>query len=325
MCNNFTILESIIIKSSLSKKALQTKLNKPLQQIAFLKKSNLFLLQSKAPISEAIMLAKKTFITYAQPDILQTRQKYQKRVDNIISSYHLKDIGETTKGLGIKIAIIDDGINLSHADLKGINIALEYDVEQKKLNASPKVKRDTHGTQVAGIIFAQHNTIGIDGIAPLAELISIRQVNNQTSHTILAFTVANLAKADIINCSWNSLVLLEPVYDVIVDISQRGREGKGTAIVVSAGNSSKEILAYSTESSIDEAIVVGATQHYSNYGKYVDFILPSGIKTTKTEGYGIFGGTSATAPIISGILALMMSKNPTLKTTTLVDKLKKVL
>jgi len=325
LCANFQITPSVIIKTHLSKKQLREKLQVPVQQLAFLHESNLFLVKHNSPSSYSKKLREEDFIIYAQPDILQKRQNHLDKQLTIASRYHLNEIWKKTKGEGVKVAIIDDGFNLDHEDLKGLKLAFEYDVEQRQLNSSPKISHDKHGTQVAGIIFAQHNNKGIDGIAPNAELIAIRQTSSLTSHSILAFTVAHLAEADIINCSWKSSILLEPVYDVIIDIIKYGRKGKGTAIVFSAGNNAEEVLPYVTEASISEAIVVGATQAYSNYGKSVDFILPSGIKTTKQKGYGRFGGTSATASVMSGLIALKMSANKTLDTKEIINQLREEL
>jgi len=304
VCKDFTILESVIVKTTLSKKELQEKLNRPIKQIAFLKETNLFLVDSKQPLIYSKELEKKEYIIYTQPNILQTRDSNFKKTQNITKKYNLKKVWQTTKGKGVNIAIIDDGFNLEHEDLKGVNILFSYDTDNKNLDSNPKLKLDTHGTQVAGIIFAQHNGIGIDGIAPEANLIAIRQTTNITSDTVLSFTVASKAGANIINCSWNSPLLLEPVYDVIKHLS------KDIAIVISAGNSHKEITPFSTEASIDEVITVGATQKYSNYGDVVDIKLQSGVKTIKADGtYGKFGGTSATAPIITGLLALKIAQN----------------
>jgi len=307
VCKEFNILNSVIIKSPLLKEDLSTKLNKSLKQIAFLKNSNLFLVNSKQPLIYSKELLKKEYIIYAQPNIAQTKNINFKKSQNITKKYNLKKIWKTTKGEGVNIAIIDDGFNLEHEDLKGVNILFSYDVDNKSLNTKPKVKLDTHGTQVAGMIFAQHNDIGINGIAPNSNFIAIRQTTNITSDTVLSFTVAQKIGADVINCSWNSPILLEPVYDVIKSLS------KNIAIVISAGNDNKKILPYSTEASIDEVITVGATQKYSNYGDVVDFIIPSGVVTTKQSGtYGRFGGTSATAPIISGLLALKIAQGKTI-------------
>ena len=318
VCKDFKILDSVIIKSTLSKEELKKKINKPLKQIAFLQNSNLFLVDSKQALIYSKELEKKEYIIYAQPNISQTKNINFQTNQNLTKKYNLKKIHKTTKGKGINIAIIDDGFNLQHEDLKGVNALFSYDADNKNLDSSSKLKIDTHGTQVAGVILAQHNDIGIDGIASDASLIAIRQTTNITSDTVVSFTVAQKAGANIINCSWNSPMLLEPVYDVIKHIS------KDIAIVISAGNNHKEIVPYSTEASIDEVITVGATQNYSNYGDVVDFQIPSGVITTKSDGtYGKFGGTSATAPIISGLLALKIAQNKNKPINQIIETLKK--
>jgi len=306
LCNNFKLLDSVIIKSALSKQQLISRLNKSVQQLAFLKNSNLYLVESSQPLEYSQQLVKYSYISYAQPNIAQIRNKNNQFHQNIVHKYALKKKWPNTLGEGVNIAIIDDGFNLEHEDLKGVDIAFLYDADQKNLDASPKLNIDNHGTQVTGIIFSQHNGIGIDGIAPKASLIAIRQANNVTSDTILAFTVASKAGAHIINCSWNSPVLLEPVFDVIKDLANNN-----IAIVFAAGNDAKEIQAYSIEASIAEVITVGAIQEFSNFGKILDFSLNgANIKTTRFDGtYGYFGGTSATAPIVSGLIALELSQH----------------
>lgn len=304
VCGEFSFLDRVIVKSKLSKNQLSKKLEKPLKQIAFFENSNLYLIDSANSLEYSKQLLSYDFISFAQPDISQKKIINIQKNQNITKKYNLKNIWEKTKGEGVNIAIIDDGFNLKHEDLKDVNLLFSYDVDNKRLTSYPVSKLDTHGTQVAGVIFAGHNDIGINGIAPKANFIAIRQSSNITSDTILAFTVAIKAGADIINCSWNSPMLLEPIYDILKEYSKK------TAIVFAAGNDNKEIKPFSTEASIPEVITVGATQRYSNYGKMVDFIITSGVVTTKKAGdYGLFGGTSATAPIITGLLALELSKN----------------
>jgi subtilisin family serine protease len=174
--------------------------------------------------------------------------------------------------------------------------------------AKPVSKYDTHGTLVAGVIFASHNNFGANGIAPKSSFIAIRQPYNTTSQTILAFTLAKLAKADIINCSWNSPHLLEPVYDVLNHYT------KDIAIVFSAGNNSKRLIKNKTEASMDSVITVGNSEQYSNYGEIVDIKTYSHTYTTKAGGgYVEFSGTSASAPIVTGLLALYLSSGLSLQ------------
>lgn len=207
--------------------------------------------------------------------------------------------------------------------------AFSYDVEMKALTSGPKYKIDIHGTKVAGIIFSAHNNMGINGIAPESELIALRQPNTWTSNTLLSFQLAKLAGASVINCSWHSQILLQPVAEVIDDLAINGRQGKGIAVVISAGNKGQLIMPNSTESAISSAIVVGANGSdykrltFSNYGQSVDlFTYGKGVKTTLTSGgYGVFAGTSLAAAIVSGISALLISQNPNLTLEQLIQRL----
>ena len=132
ICANFQILPRVIIKTKLTKNQLRKELSLPIQLLATLHDSNLFMVRHNKSLDYAKKLEKKVFIIYAQPDIFQKKQnssnKYDKQQD-LSTRYHLSDIWNKTKGEGIKIAIIDDGFNLDHEDLKGVDIAFEYDVE----------------------------------------------------------------------------------------------------------------------------------------------------------------------------------------------------
>jgi subtilisin family serine protease len=211
--------------------------------------------------------------------------------------------------------VIDDGFNLDHEDLRGAEVGFSYDAELKRLGAEPQARIDRHGTRVAGILVAQHNGKGIDGIAPKATLIPIRQVSTRTSDTVLSFTVADLAGADIINCSWNSRVLMEPVHDVIEHLARRGRGGLGTAVVFAAGNEGETLLPGSREAAMESVIAVGSLAEgriapYSNRGEAVDLYLPGRLRTTFNRGYGPFNGTSASAALASGLAALLLARRP---------------
>lgn len=289
-------------------------------------------------------------ITLVQPDILQLQSKAETSLPTKQDSPHkvyrskgtrlngspyidllsIPSMWQKSKGENVRIAIIDDGIFLAHDDLKHIEPIFSYDVEIKALSVIPQSAIDRHGTKVTGIIFAAHNNIGIDGIAPESELIALRQPNTWTSNTLLSFQLAKLAGASIINCSWHSQILLQPLAEIIDDLAQNGRQGKGVAVVISAGNSGLEIMPHSTESSINSAIVVGASgQNYkrlafSNYGGSVDlFTYGKAVQTTLTSGnYGVFAGTSLAAGIVSGLSALLLSQNPDLTVKQLSQQLK---
>lgn len=272
-------------------------------------------------------LSQRDEVYLVQPDLLQVKRPHHENQAPRpnIDPIELLGIGamwKTTRGESVKVAIIDDGFDLNHEDLKNTRLAFQYDMQSHNRDASPKLEIDRHGTQVAGIIFAEHNNIGIDGIAPQAELIAIRDTESWTSNLLLAFNLARLAGADVINCSWASQLLLEPVADVINDLAQNGRDGKGIAVVFSAGNDRSELKANSSEATLSNVIAVGSIDReghisrFSNYGEYIPFYTyGEGILTTSRNAqrkYQQFSGTSAAAPIVSGLVALILSQDSTL-------------
>ncbi|MGA1940679.1 S8 family peptidase [Arcobacter sp. YIC-310] len=320
VCDDFKISNGLIIKSKLLKNELKNKLKlNELKQIAFLKNSNVYLVDTPSPLEDYERFKHYDFIEYIIPDIIQSKKRAGFDIKKYQKDLNLRNYWAKNKGEGINIAIIDDGFDLSSEEFSDTNVIFSYDVDNKTLDASPKLKYDTHGTKVAGIIFAKHNGNNVEGIAPKANFIAIRQTTNKISDIILAFSVAQKAGAKIINCSWNSPFLVEIVRDVIKDIIT-----KDVAIVFAAGNDSLELKSLSIEASIPEVVTVGARQKFSNYGKYVDFILDSSVMSIdKNKNLVMFGGTSASAPIISGLIALNLAFEPEKSIDKVISELKK--
>ena len=303
---------------------------------------NYFLLQiSNVPsLQNALkILSEHESVWLAQPDILQVRETASiSAATNPVHNDYLERLDapmfwNQTLGEGVKVAIIDDGFDLSHPDLQHVNQLFSYDFSSKSLNARPKFHEDRHGAMVAGVIFGGHNGFGLDGLAPHAELIALRQADTWTSKTLLAFQLAKLTEADVINCSWTSRWLMEPVADVVQDMARNGRNKKGMPIIFSAGNQGREIQPKSTEAALDEAIVVGASANngtrlkYSNYGKSVDFLV-SGVPVETTSGrggYDAFSGTSLAAAIAKGYVALLLSQDGSLTLEQINNKLREEL
>jgi len=254
---------------------------------------------------------------------------------------------------GIRIAIIDDGFDFVHPDLAS-NVVASFYVEstQTTTNASHTLASDYHGTAVAGIVGAKNNTLGIAGVANKAELILIKIPMEGYSDLIgiRAFALAKEYGADVISCSWGTGDVSDTVRAKIIDVATNGRGGKGTLIVFAAGNADAQIG--NDESSIEEVIAVGATDHtalraaYSSYGETLDIMAPGGnelgIATldpqgsngASIDGYNRFDerrdgnevsfiGTSAAAPIVAGALALALEANPTLTREELFANLKR--
>jgi subtilisin family serine protease len=206
----------------------------------------------------------------------------------------------------VRVAIIDDGFDFTHPEFDDLTVLLEYDPDKQTLAASSKNPIDYHGTRVVGVIAAKQDNVGVDGIAPTSEIIAIRQVSTWSSSLILAFQVAKLMKADVINCSWVLPFLSSITSLVIEDIASASN---APTIVVSAGNSGEEACKINQLSALDSVVVVGSINKngevtsFSNYGECVDYYAPYSIASTSRNGYANFGGTSSSAAIISGVVA----------------------
>jgi subtilisin family serine protease len=235
---------------------------------------------------------------------------------------------------GITIAIIDNGLDVNHEELEGALLST-YDLSTKTDDVSHSASYDYHGTAVTGIIGARINSKGIYGIANKANLVFLKFKNSMSdSETIEVFEKAEELGADVINCSWGTYDVSIAVKEKIQDLATNGRDGKGIPIVFSAGNDNKNMR--NDEANIPEVISVGSTNkdndrsNYSNFGAYLDILAPGGefiglTTTDPSSNAGLtnsnyieyddnnaFVGTSASAPVVSAVIALMLEKNPDL-------------
>ncbi len=184
-----------------------------------------------------------------------------------------------------------------------------------------------HGTAVSGIIAAStDNKLGIAGIAPGARIMALRAgtasgfLEEDDIAEAIVYGVQNGCR--IINMSFGDVVYSHLIRDAVSYGVQHN-----VLFVASAGNSGNSILQF--PAGYDETISVGATTRndelasFSSFGPKIDLVAPGEdiFSTSLGDRYGEFNGTSFSAPMVSGALALIWSGNPSASSRAVQAKL----
>ncbi|MFJ3925350.1 S8 family serine peptidase [Streptomyces sp. NPDC090022] len=282
----------------------------------------------------------------------------------------------TTTGAGVTVAVIDTGY-VAHSDLAA-NVVAGYDFISSSSSARDGNGRDNnpadqgdwtaagecgigskasdsswHGTHVAGTIAAAtNNSKGVAGIAYGSKIQPVRvlgKCGGATSDIVDAITwssggsvsgvPANATPAKVINMSLGGPGACSATYQNAINAAV----GRGTTVVVAAGNSNSDAAGFSP-ASCNNVINVAASNragdrsYYSNFGTVIDVAAPggetrratdtpgtvttpenailstlnTGTTTPGAENYKPYQGTSMAAPHVAGLAALMKSANSAL-------------
>ncbi|KAF6062811.1 Subtilase family protein [Candida albicans] len=243
---------------------------------------------------------------------------------------------EDILGQGIVTALVDDGVDAESDDIKqNFNSEGSWDFNNKGKSPLPRLFDDYHGTRCAGEIAAVKNDVCGIGVAWKSQVSGIRILSGPiTSSDEAEAMVYGLDTNDIYSCSWgptdNGKVLSEP--DVIVKKAmikgiQEGRDKKGAIYVFASGNGGRfgDSCNFDGYTNSIYSITVGAIDYKGLHPQYseacsavmvVTYSSGSGehIHTTdiKKKCSATHGGTSAAAPLASGIYSLILSANPNL-------------
>ncbi len=229
-------------------------------------------------------------------------------------------------GAGIAVAIVDGVVSAFHPDLSE-NYDIEHSPRESGLTAPwNHVFLVAHATAVAGLVAARDNDVGGRGVAPRATLYGFHLLWHLTAENTVAAMTQELATVAVSNNSWGNTdgPYVDPAsagWEMAIDTGvTTGYGGKGAVYVWAAGNGGDEndnsnfdgFANYYGVVAVCAVTDGGSRAEYSEEGANLWICAPSdggtaGIYTTGTsDGYvDDFGGTSAAAPIASGVVALM--------------------
>lgn len=223
-------------------------------------------------------------------------------------------------GKGIKVAILDTGINTNSndIDLAGGVSFVEGCSEYSDDNG--------HGTKMASVLASNLNSIGLVGFAPDVDLYSVKVLDKdgvgRYSAVLNGVEWAIDNNIDIITMSFGSDEYSESIHQAV-----KKAEENGILIVASAGNTGNASLYY--PAAFPSVIAVGATDEndkiatFSNYGNGLDILAPGvNIDTYDLQGNSFVAeGTSIAAQEVAGVAALLKSVDPKLSANQLKDLL----
>ncbi|OGS01625.1 MAG: hypothetical protein A2V88_14400 [Elusimicrobia bacterium RBG_16_66_12] len=213
-----------------------------------------------------------------------------------------------TKGEGVKVAVIDTGIDCGHPDLKA-NCAGGYNALD---SSKPAMDDNEHGTHVAGTIAGVLNGTGVVGVAPKARLYAVKVLDKDgaggLSSIIKGLIWAGKNKMDVANMSLGA-----PMGTIFMRAALKYAQMKGVAVIAAAGNDGGTV---NYPAAYPEAIAVSALDKdetiakFSSRGRKVEFIAP-GVDVKSSipgGGYDNFAGTSMATPHMTGLAALAVAR-----------------
>jgi subtilisin family serine protease len=272
----------------------------------------------------------------------------------MIQADRLHDQG--LSGKGVKVAIIDTGIDLNHDEFRGVSIEWADLVNGKR----QAYDDNGHGSHVAGIVAAQgiwktmFNGYRLRGVAPGVSLIVIKAIDasghGDEGRVAQGVTTAVSAGANVIVLSLGGDT--RPIFGTNTESAVRQAIAHGVFVVAAAGNVDKDAgetsCTVTSPASVEGVIAVGAVARNESIASFSCHgtgrtggggtlvggirnpdpgnpsrdpdrkpeVVAPGVDITsawKEGGYAIAQGTSQAAPMVGGVLALLLEKRPDLK------------
>jgi len=260
-----------------------------------------------------------------------------------LTAINVLPVWDDYTGAGIVVSVYDTGIDWTHPDLDS-RVIVGINTTTGGGGGFPIETDDNHGTAVAGLIAAERNGTGVVGVAYDSLLVSLYQGFSAANpgNNVVAFDNARVY-SDVMNNSWGYTVPFADDFSggfatdafYLRQAAEYGRGGLGTVIVFSAGNDRTDggnsnyhnfqndrhvvtVAASNQDGSITSYSTPGASILVTAPGSPLSATIPTtdrvgspGYNNNGTN-FALFNGTSAAAPQISGVVALMLDANPNL-------------
>ncbi|MBY8871819.1 S8 family serine peptidase [Micromonospora sp. PLK6-60] len=250
---------------------------------------------------------------------------------NYLKSLRLPQAWDVSKGSTAQvIAVLDSGVRTTHEDLTGRTVP-GYNAITNSTTTASFQDDFGHGTLVAGIAAANtNNSKGIAGAAWTARVMPVKVLNNQgsgnDSNIARGIIWATDKGAKVINLSLGG-----PGDSPVLHDAVKYAYSKGVVVIAAAGNAGDDTPQY--PAAYPEVLAVAAVDHgsrltdFSSSGDWVDVsatgwdVVSTGYDANNSYWFEL-PGTSFSAPLVSGIAALVRAKYPTFKPADVMNRLR---
>lgn len=218
-----------------------------------------------------------------------------------------------SSGSGVKVGVIDTGIDTDHPDLKENLVGCLNFISSRKTCEDD----NGHGTHVSGIIAARNNNLGVVGVAPEAKIYALKVLDRRgggyLSDVIEGLDWAVSNHLQVVNMSLGTSSDVASLREAVKRVN-----AAGIIQVAAAGNSGPGANTVNYPAKYPEVIAVAALDSagyvpsWSSRGPEVDLAAPGvNINATYLSGqYKVLSGTSMSAPHLTGTVALRLFLKP---------------